>query len=161
MRSPTRRQRRQIVGWREFIRGMYLCKGSYSRTRNFWNFNRKIPSSFYEGSTGIAPVDQTIKRVLEMGYCHERLMICYFFPNHASVAIFLPQLRSYIRCLRLGHGTQCLWDESFLLLGMLPWEKIWDGLFWRFIGHFFQLPHHYAHAHRHVEGVFDAILWDF
>ena len=53
---------RQIIGWREFIRGMYQCKGSYSRTRNFWGFKRKIPLSFYEGTTGVEPIDNTIKQ---------------------------------------------------------------------------------------------------
>ncbi|MDG2152931.1 MAG: cryptochrome/photolyase family protein, partial [Crocinitomicaceae bacterium] len=81
---------RQIMGWREFIRGMYLCKGSFSRTQNFWGFERKIPKSFYDGTTGIDPVDDTIKKVLATGYCHhiERLMVlgnfmllCEFHPD--------------------------------------------------------------------------------
>ena len=37
---------RQIIGWREFIRGIYNVKGSEERTKNFWWFSRKIPASF-------------------------------------------------------------------------------------------------------------------
>jgi deoxyribodipyrimidine photolyase-related protein len=81
---------RQIIGWREFMRATYLLNGSYQRTRNFWGFKRKIPSSFYNGTTGIEPIDQTIKKVLQTGYAHhiERLMIlgnffllCEFDPD--------------------------------------------------------------------------------
>ena len=81
---------RQIIGWREFIRGMYICKGNYSRTKNFWNFSRKIPKTFYDGTTGIGPIDNTIKTIIETGYCHhiERLMVlgnfmllCEFDPD--------------------------------------------------------------------------------
>ena len=54
---------RQIIGWREFIRGVYVSKGSEERTKNYWNFNRKIPKSFYDGNTGIDPIDDTIKKV--------------------------------------------------------------------------------------------------
>jgi deoxyribodipyrimidine photolyase-related protein len=81
---------RQILGWREFIRGVYEVKGSEERTKNFWKFNRKIPKTFYEGTTGITPVDDVIKKVLKTGYAHhiERLMIlgnfmvlCEFDPN--------------------------------------------------------------------------------
>lgn len=68
---------RQIIGWREFIRGIYVVKGSEERTRNYWQFNKKIPASFYNGTTGIEPIDIVIKKVLKTGYCHhiERLMI--------------------------------------------------------------------------------------
>ncbi|MEL6987326.1 MAG: cryptochrome/photolyase family protein, partial [Bacteroidota bacterium] len=68
---------RQIIGWREFIRGVYEAKGSYERTLNYWGFTRKIPASFYDGTTGIEPLDTTIHKVLKTGYCHhiERLMI--------------------------------------------------------------------------------------
>lgn len=68
---------RQIVGWREFIRAVYELKGSTQRTRNYWGFTRKIPASFWDGTTGIEPLDSTIKKVLKTGYCHhiERLMV--------------------------------------------------------------------------------------
>jgi len=81
---------RQIMGWREFIRGIYITRGREERTMNFWQFDRKIPSSFYDGTTGILPLDNTIKEVLKTGYCHhiERLMIlgnfmmlCEFDPD--------------------------------------------------------------------------------
>ena len=61
---------RQILGWREFIRGVYEVKGTEERTKNFWKFTRKIPASFYNGTTGIEPVDDTIKKVLKTGYAH-------------------------------------------------------------------------------------------
>ena len=68
---------RQIMGWREFIRGIYVYEGRKERTRNFWGFDRKIPASWYDGTTGIEPVDQTIRKVLKSGYAHhiERLMV--------------------------------------------------------------------------------------
>ena len=31
--------------------------------KNFWKFNRKIPKSFYNGTTGIPPIDDVIKKV--------------------------------------------------------------------------------------------------
>ena len=68
---------RQIIGWREFIRAVYELKGNEERTKNHWGFTRKIPPSFWKGTTGILPIDITIKKVLETGYCHhiERLMV--------------------------------------------------------------------------------------
>ena len=81
---------RQIIGWREFIRGVYKVKGSFERTRNFWGFNKKIPKSFYNGTTGIDPIDDTINKVHNTAYCHhiERLMVlgnfmllCEFDPD--------------------------------------------------------------------------------
>ena len=68
---------RQIIGWREFIRGIYTTEGVRQRNGNFWKFNREIPNAFYTGDTGLDPLDNTIKHCLESGYTHhiERLMI--------------------------------------------------------------------------------------
>ena len=68
---------RQIIGWREFIRGIYHCKGEEEIKSNFWNHNRKLTKDWYEGTTGIKPLDDTIKDCLKYGYTHHipRLMI--------------------------------------------------------------------------------------
>lgn len=80
---------RQIIGWREFMYGLYECIGRQQRTTNFWGFTRKIPASFYTGDTGIEPIDITIKKVLKTGYAHhiERLMI---FGNFMLLCEFDP-----------------------------------------------------------------------
>jgi deoxyribodipyrimidine photolyase-related protein len=68
---------RQIIGWREFIRGVYQTSGVQQRTTNYWKFNKKIPVQFYNGETGFHPVDQIINRVNKYAYSHhiERLMV--------------------------------------------------------------------------------------
>ena len=68
---------RQVIGWREFVRLVYLTRGRGQHTRNFWGFTRDIPAAFYDGGTGIGPVDHVVRQVLRTGYCHhiERLMI--------------------------------------------------------------------------------------
>lgn len=81
---------RQIIGWREFVRIVYELEGSKQRTTNYWGFKRNIPISFWNGSTGIVPIDKTIEKVLTTAYNHhiERLMIlgnfmllCEFHPD--------------------------------------------------------------------------------
>ncbi|MEM8525801.1 MAG: cryptochrome/photolyase family protein [Bacteroidota bacterium] len=150
---------RQIIGWREFIRGMYECKGNESRTMNFWGFERKIPASFYDGSTGIPPIDQTIKKVLQTGYCHhiERLMIlgnfmllCEFDPDEvyrwfmelfidAYDWVMVPNVYGMSQFSDGGFfatkpyisGSNYLKKMSNYPSG--DWQKSWDGLFWRFM----------------------------
>lgn len=150
---------RQIIGWREFIRGMYECKGSYSRNQNFWGINRKIPNSFYTGTTGIEPIDNTIKRVLKTGYCHhiERLMVlgnfmllCEFHPNDvyrwfmelfidAYDWVMVPNIYGMSQFADGGtfatkpyiSGSNYICKMSDYSKG--EWQEVWDGLFWRFM----------------------------
>ncbi len=150
---------RQIMGWREFIRGMYEVKGVYSRTKNYWNFKRKIPASFYDGTTGIVPIDQTIKKILKTGYCHhiERLMIlgnfmllCEFDPQEvyrwfmelfvdAYDWVMVPNVYGMSQFADGGlFATKPYISGSNYIFKMSnykkdDWHKVWDGLFWRFM----------------------------
>ncbi|GAB3223958.1 cryptochrome/photolyase family protein [Algoriphagus aestuariicola] len=150
---------RQITGWREFIRGVYVYRGSYSRTKNFWGFKRRIPACFYDGTTGIPPVDQTIKKVLNTGYCHhiERLMIlgnfmllCEFDPDEvyrwfmelfidAYDWVMVPNVYGMSQFADGGlFATKPYIGGSNYLRKMSDypkgeWEDVWDGLFWRFV----------------------------
>ncbi len=150
---------RQLIGWREFIRGIYLYRGREQRTRNFWNFSNKIPLSFYEGKTGIEPVDSVIKKVLKTGYCHhiERLMIlgnfmllCEFHPDEVYRWFMEMFIDSYDWVMvpnvygmsQFADGglmaTKPYISGSNYILKMSDfkrgkWQDVWDGLFWRFM----------------------------
>lgn len=67
---------RQIIGWREFIKGTYDHYEDKMRG-NFFDHKRKLTGHWYDGTTGIAPLDDTIRKVNMYGYTHhiERLMI--------------------------------------------------------------------------------------
>ena len=68
---------RQIIGWREFIKGTYDTYENKMINSNFWNHNRKLKSSWYDASTGIEPLDHFISEVNTNAYTHHipRLMI--------------------------------------------------------------------------------------
>ena len=150
---------RQIMGWREFIRGVYDTKGSEERIKNFWGHSKTIPHSFYTGTTGILPVDITIKKILKTGYAHhiERLMIlgnfmllCEFDPDavyqwfmelfiDAYDWVMVPNV--YGMSLFADGGimsTKPYISSSNYIKKMSDypngeWQAIWDGLFWRFM----------------------------
>lgn len=68
---------RQLIGWREFIRGVYLHYDEKQKELNFFGHKRRLKSVWYTGNTGIAPLDNVIQKTLQYGYAHhiERLMV--------------------------------------------------------------------------------------
>ena len=68
---------RQIIGWREFMRGIYQGYSDEMENKNFFNQNRKMKSSWYDGTTGLPPLDHAIQNAVTYGWSHhiERLMI--------------------------------------------------------------------------------------
>jgi len=79
---------RQIIGWREFIRGIYHEEGKFQIKQNYWNHEKKLTKSWYEGTTGIDPLDDCIKTTLNDGYIHHipRLMVISNIMNLAGIA---------------------------------------------------------------------------
>jgi deoxyribodipyrimidine photolyase-related protein len=67
---------RQVIGWREFIRGIYQNYEDQEQM-NFFNHTKKLTSHWYSGTTGVPPLDDAILKAQTWGYCHhiERLMV--------------------------------------------------------------------------------------
>ncbi len=150
---------RQIMGWREYIRIVYEREGRKQRTTNYWKFTRKIPDSFYNGTTGIVPIDIVIKRLLQCSYNHhiERLMVlgnfmllCEFDPNEvhrwfmemyidAYDWVMVPNVYGMTQFADGGIMTTKPYISSSNYIKKMSdfqkgeWEQVWDALFWRFM----------------------------
>jgi deoxyribodipyrimidine photolyase-related protein len=150
---------RQVIGWREYMRGVYRHFSGRQRTRNFWGHNCSMPRAFYDGSTGIVPVDAVIQRVLKHAYCHhiERLMVlgnfmllCEIDPDaiyqwfmelfiDAYDWVMVPNVYGMSQHADGGLiTTKPYISGSSYILKMSnfhkgPWCPIWDALYWRFI----------------------------
>jgi deoxyribodipyrimidine photolyase-related protein len=147
------------MGWREFVQLTYQKIGSVQRTKNFWNFKHKMPKSFYDGTTGIPPIDITIQKLLKTGYNHhiERLMVvgnfmllCEIHPDEvykwfmemyidAYDWVMVPNVYGMSQFSDGGMITSkpYIAGSNYLMkMGDFPkgeWQAIWDGLFWRFL----------------------------
>ena len=78
---------RQIIGWREFIRGIYHNRGNEEINSNYWNHQQKLTKDWYEGTTGIDPLDDAIKDCIKFGYTHHipRLMVICNIMNLSKI----------------------------------------------------------------------------
>ena len=150
---------RQVMGWREYMRAVYLVKGRKQRTSNFFGHTNNLPKSFWDGTTGIAPLDSVIKSTVEHSYCHhiERLMILgnimvlleispdevyrwfmeFFIDSYDWVMV--PNVYGMSQFADGGMMTTKPYiSSSNYILKMSDfrtgeWCPIWDALYWRFI----------------------------
>jgi deoxyribodipyrimidine photolyase-related protein len=150
---------RQVIGWREFMHGIYRHRGSAIRNPNFFEHTRPIPQSFYAGTTGIPPIDRIIRQLHDEAYCHhiERLMVlgnfmllCRFDPAavyrwfmeffiDAYDWVMVPNIFGMSQFADGGtFTTKPYISGSNYVLKMSderpgPWTETWDALFWTFV----------------------------
>jgi deoxyribodipyrimidine photolyase-related protein len=150
---------RQIIGWREFMMIIYERDGVTERKSNFFNHKNKLPKSFYNATTGIKPVDDTIIKANNFAYSHhiERLMVmgnfmclCEIEPDEiykwfmeyyidAYDWVMVPNVYGMSQFADGGLiTTKPYVSSSNYILKMSDYKKdewceIWDGLFWRFL----------------------------
>src|SRR6056300_282786 len=150
---------RQVIGWREFMRGIYQSYSQEMETRNFFKQNRKMKNSWYQGNTGLPPLDYAIKNAVHYGWSHhiERLMIlsnimnlCEIKPTivykwfmemfvDSSDWVMVPNI--YGMGLFSDGGifaTKPYICGSAYFMKMMDFKKgewcnVMDGLYWRFI----------------------------
>ena len=78
---------RQIIGWREYIRGYYWAHMPALQDENYFNHNHSVPSWFWNGKTRMNCLKYTITQSLNEAYAHhiQRLMIIGNFSLLAGI----------------------------------------------------------------------------
>jgi deoxyribodipyrimidine photolyase-related protein len=150
---------RQVMGWREYVRAVYLLAGERQRGANFFGHRRGLPPGFYDGATGVLPLDAVIGRVLATGYAHhiERLMVlgnflllCEVDPREVYrwfMDLFIDSydwvmVPNVFGMSQFADGglmmTKPYFSSSNYLRKMSDfpegeWCALWDALYWRFV----------------------------
>ena len=150
---------RQIIGWREFMRGIYQNYDQRLDNTNFFNHKRKMKKSWYDGNTGLDPLDHAISNAKNYGWSHhiERLMIlanimnlCEINPKQVYkwfMEMFVDSSDWVMAPNVYGMGlfsdggifaTKPYICGSSYFLKMMhfkkgPWCDVMDGLYWKFI----------------------------
>lgn len=150
---------RQVLGWREFMRGLYVTRGVAMRNANALKHNRRLTDAWYDGSLGIPPYDDMVNRLQQHAYAHhiERLMVAgnlmllseihpddvyrwfseMFIDAHDWVMV--PNVYGMSQFADGGSMvTKPYVSSSNYILQMSDykrgeWSDVWDGLYWRFI----------------------------
>ena len=150
---------RQIIGWREFMFGIYQTDGEHMRAGNFWQHRRRLTADWYRGTTGIDPLDHVIDKAQRIGWAHhiERLMIAgnlmllaeihpddvyeWFSELFVDTADWVMVPNVYGMALFADGGTIttkpyiCGSNYVRRMSDFVPgdWQTTVDGLFWRFV----------------------------
>ena len=78
---------RQIIGWREYVRGHYWRGGEDYVRQNYFENSRKLPAFYWSGDTDMACMRETITQTREDAYAHhiQRLMVTGLFAMLAGI----------------------------------------------------------------------------
>ena len=68
---------RQILGWREYVRGIYWLFMPEYGERNTFGARRPLPDFFWSGDTDLRCLQRALRQSLDLGYAHhiQRLMV--------------------------------------------------------------------------------------
>lgn len=150
---------RQLIGWREYVRGVYVTVGETERTSNFFEHVAPLPDAYWHGTTGMQPIDDAIKQVLDYAYAHHiiRLMVLgtsmllrqvrpdevyrWFMELFIDAYdwVMVPNVYGMSQYADGGLITTkpYICGSSYILrmsdYAKGPWAKTWDSLYWYFV----------------------------
>lgn len=149
---------RQVIGWREYMRMLYVLYYDELVSSNYFNNKKKLNEKWYTGSLGIEPVDNSIIRGFKYGYLHhiERLMVMLNFmglarihPNEIYKWFMEFAIDSYDWVMignvyGMGYHNTNIMRKPYLstsnyiikMSNYKPddkWDKIWDAMFYKFL----------------------------
>jgi deoxyribodipyrimidine photolyase-related protein len=150
---------RQVIGWREYMRASYVVHGRAMRTRNLLGLTRELDDAWWDGTTGLDPVDTVIRRVVTHGYAHhiERLMVLgnamlllridpdevyewfmtFFVDAYDWVMVPNVYAMSQFAAGELVTTKPYVSGSNYLRkmsdFGPGEWRETWDALYWQFV----------------------------
>ena len=79
---------RQIIGWREFIRGIYWSNMPHYKELNYFKNSRNLPEFFWSGNTDMHCIQQSVDSTRKYAYAHhiQRLMVTGNFAMLAGIS---------------------------------------------------------------------------
>jgi deoxyribodipyrimidine photolyase-related protein len=79
---------RQILGWREYVRGIYWLRMPAYAQSNFFDAHRPLPAFYWTGETAMQCLRETIEATRRNAYAHhiQRLMLTGNFALLAGIA---------------------------------------------------------------------------
>ncbi len=109
---------RQIIGWREYVRGIWALKGPDYLTGNALGHSRALPAAYWGGETRMACLKAAVGQTRDLAYAHhiQRLMVTGNFALLAGVdpgQVHEWYLSVYIDAFE--------WVEAPNTLGMSQW----------------------------------------
>ena len=80
---------RQVLGWREYVRGLYWLAMPEYATRNTFGAKTPLPDYFWTGDTDMRCLSQALTQSLDLGYGHhiQRLMVIGNFSLLAGLSV--------------------------------------------------------------------------
>lgn len=154
---------RQVIGWREYMRGIYVTQGRRLRTTNRLHLTRALGPGWWDGTTGLHPVDVVVRRVLRHGYAHhiERLMVIgnamlllrtdpddvyewfmalfvdaydwVMVPNVYAMSQFAAAEAITTKPYVSGSNYVLKMSDFSKRDGEAGWADAWDALYWQFV----------------------------
>lgn len=150
---------RQLIGWREFVNGVYVNHGGEMRIANTRKQARHMRPSWLAGELGIPPFDEAIATLKRTGWNHhiERLMVIANLMNLAEIEpteVFEFFMANYVdaydwvmvpNVYGMGlNSDQNTFATKPYICGSNYWLKmsdykkgVWcdvvDGLYWKFV----------------------------
>jgi deoxyribodipyrimidine photolyase-related protein len=78
---------RQILGWREYVRGLYWLKMPGYRDLNALGADRALPTFYWRADSGMACLDAAVSQTRDLAYAHhiQRLMVTGNFALLAGI----------------------------------------------------------------------------
>lgn len=169
---------RQIIGWREYMRYLYCFRYKEIIKSNTLSLTKLLPmpSAWYNGTTGISPIDSEIKKVLNYGYAHHiiRLMMFlnFFILNGVDAKyiyvwfmemiamdayewVMIPNIYCMGYYYPLAMSRPYISSSNYILnmsnYKKGPWCDKWDTLFHTFIQkHYDKLPMYHRNIQKKV-----------